>query len=71
MNQFDYVALVMPGRFVIGLSGSLSLYGSAIAIRGELLAKCPKCEARFKMPALWEYGRCDRCQLIFGEMIDY
>ncbi len=37
----------------------------------KLLAKCPKCEARFKMPALWEYGRCDRCQLIFGEMIDY
>jgi len=28
----SYVVLVMPSRLVIGLSGSLSLFGSAIAI---------------------------------------
>jgi hypothetical protein len=34
----------------------------------KLLSKCPQCGARFKIPALWELGRCDRCRLSFGEM---
>ena len=34
----------------------------------KLLAKCLQCEARFKIPALWENGRCDRCSLPFSEM---
>ncbi|MBT9314366.1 TniQ family protein [Leptothoe spongobia] len=34
----------------------------------KLLAKCSNCEARFKIPALWEDGRCNRCRMSFGEM---
>jgi hypothetical protein len=37
----------------------------------RLLSKCPKCGARFKVPALWEDGCCDRCRLPFGEMAEY
>ena len=37
----------------------------------KLLAKCPKCEARFNIPALWEDGRCDRCRTTFGELAAY
>jgi uncharacterized CHY-type Zn-finger protein len=37
----------------------------------RLLAKCPKCNARLKIPALWEFGCCDRCQLSFGDMMRY
>lgn len=35
----------------------------------KLLSKCPKCEASFKMPALWETGDCHRCQIPFSEMV--
>ncbi|PSB34853.1 TniQ family protein [Chlorogloea sp. CCALA 695] len=35
----------------------------------RLLSKCPKCEARFKIPALWEDGCCNRCRLPFGNMV--
>ncbi|NDJ24445.1 hypothetical protein GS682_22935 [Nostoc sp. B(2019)] len=34
----------------------------------KLLAKCPNCEAFFKMPAVWEYGCCHRCRTPFTEM---
>ena len=37
----------------------------------RLLSKCPRCNARFKMPALWEHGCCDRCRLSFTEMAEY
>ena len=37
----------------------------------KLLAKCPNCEARFKMPALWDDERCDRCRLLFTEIAEY
>lgn len=37
----------------------------------RLLSKCPKCNARFKIPALWEHGYCDRCRLSFAEMAEY
>ncbi|BAU67097.1 hypothetical protein STA3757_45060 [Stanieria sp. NIES-3757] len=37
----------------------------------RLLSKCPKCNARFKMPALWEHGCCDRCRLSFEKMASY
>lgn len=35
----------------------------------KLLSKCPKCEAPFKMPAVWEDGVCYRCQTPFAEML--
>ncbi|MEH2457856.1 TniQ family protein [Nostoc sp.] len=34
----------------------------------KLLAKCPNCQAPFKMPALWEDGYCHRCRMLFAEM---
>lgn len=37
----------------------------------RLLSKCPKCEARFKIPALWEFGVCHRCTTPFAEMVNY
>ncbi len=37
----------------------------------KLLSKCPKCGAPFKIPALWEEGTCQRCQLRFLEMAQY
>jgi hypothetical protein len=37
----------------------------------RLLSKSPRCGARFKIPALWEDGCCDRCRLPFGDMSGY
>lgn len=34
----------------------------------KLLCKCPNCGARFAIPSLWEFGRCDRCGLDFSAM---
>ncbi|ACK69430.1 conserved hypothetical protein [Gloeothece citriformis PCC 7424] len=36
--------------------------------RLKLLSKCPQCGKKFKIPALWEFGECDRCRLLFREM---
>ncbi len=35
----------------------------------RLLSKCLKCGARFKIPALWEQERCDRCRFPFEEIV--
>jgi hypothetical protein len=35
----------------------------------SLLSECPNCGARFKIPALWVDGRCQRCFLPFREMV--
>lgn len=37
----------------------------------KLLSKCPNCGKKFKIPAFWEFGECDRCRLSFGEMAAY
>lgn len=37
----------------------------------RLLSKCPKCGARFKIPALWEEGLCKRCFTKFGNMAQF
>jgi len=34
----------------------------------KLLSKCSVCEAKFKVPALWEYGCCSRCRMPFSEL---
>lgn len=34
----------------------------------SLLSECPNCGARFKVPALWADGWCQRCFAGFGEM---
>jgi hypothetical protein len=34
----------------------------------RLLSECPKCGARFKVPALWVDGWCQRYFTSFGEM---
>ncbi|WP_017292389.1 TniQ family protein [Geminocystis herdmanii] len=34
----------------------------------KLLCKCPNCGAKFKIPSLWDFGKCDRCGLGFCEM---
>lgn len=34
----------------------------------KLLSKCPNCEAKFKIPALWEDGTCLRCRIPFYEL---
>ncbi|ABA20776.1 conserved hypothetical protein [Trichormus variabilis ATCC 29413] len=36
-----------------------------------LLSECPNCKARFKVPALWVDGWCNRCFLRFEEMAKY
>jgi len=36
----------------------------------RLLSECPNCGARFKVPALWVDGWCQRCCMPFGEMVD-
>ena len=36
----------------------------------RLLSECPKCGARFKIPALWLDGHCHRCFMNFAEMRD-
>ncbi|MCC5638709.1 TniQ family protein [Nostoc sp. CHAB 5844] len=35
----------------------------------SLLSECPNCGERFKVPALWVDGWCQRCFLGFGEMM--
>ncbi|WP_036484423.1 transcriptional regulator [Myxosarcina sp. GI1] len=37
----------------------------------KLISKCPNCRAKFKMPALWEYGCCHRCRLPFAAIAQY
>jgi TniQ len=34
----------------------------------SLLSECPNCGARFKIPALWADGWCQRCFTTFAEM---
>ncbi|MBD2438100.1 TniQ family protein [Nostoc sp. FACHB-110] len=36
-----------------------------------LLSECPNCGARFKFPALWVDGYCQRCFMRFVEMVNY
>jgi len=36
----------------------------------SLLSECPNCGARFKVPALWVDGWCQRCFLRFEEMVN-
>ena len=35
----------------------------------RLLSECPNCGARFKVPALWVDGLCQRCFMGFEEMV--
>jgi hypothetical protein len=37
----------------------------------SLLSECPNCGARFKVPALWVDGWCQRCFSPFGEMVEH
>ncbi len=37
----------------------------------RLLSECPNCKARFKIPALWVDGHCQRCFMTFPEMAKY
>ncbi|MFN6471054.1 MAG: TniQ family protein [Nostoc sp. SerVER01] len=37
----------------------------------HLLSECPNCGARFKIPALWIDGHCQRCFMRFTEMGNY
>lgn len=37
----------------------------------KLISQCPNCRARFKSPALWEFGCCHRCRLPFGEIATF
>ena len=37
----------------------------------RLLSECPNCGARFKIPALWVDGWCQRCFMTFAEMSKY
>ena len=37
----------------------------------RLLSECPNCGARFKLPALWVDGWCQRCFMTFAEMAKY
>ncbi len=37
----------------------------------RLLSECPNCGARFKIPALWVDGWCQRCFMVFEEMTKY
>lgn len=34
----------------------------------KLLSKCPNCEAKFKIPAMWEHGCCSRCHIPLEQM---
>ncbi|MEH2379858.1 MAG: TniQ family protein [Nostoc sp.] len=36
-----------------------------------LLSECPNCGARFKIPAVWVDGWCQRCFLSFADMVKY
>ncbi|MBE9224009.1 TniQ family protein [Phormidium sp. LEGE 05292] len=37
----------------------------------RLLSKCPNCDKKFDIPALWEEGVCQRCRMEFKEMARY
>jgi hypothetical protein len=37
----------------------------------SLLSECPNCGARFKIPALWVDGWCQRCFMTFADMTTY
>lgn len=37
----------------------------------SLLSECPNCGARFKVPALWIDGWCQRCFMTFADMTKY
>ncbi|MDB9376442.1 hypothetical protein [Nodularia sphaerocarpa] len=37
----------------------------------SLLSECPNCGARFKVPALWVDGWCQRCFMPFGDMVGF
>ena len=37
----------------------------------SLLSECPNCGARFKVPALWVDGCCQRCFMTFADMTKY
>jgi hypothetical protein len=37
----------------------------------RLLSECPNCGARFKIPALWIEGICQRCFTTFAQMTEY
>ena len=37
----------------------------------RLLSECPNCGARFKIPALWVEGICQRCFTTFAQMAEY
>ncbi|MFM6423793.1 TniQ family protein [Planktothrix sp.] len=37
----------------------------------RLLSECPNCKARFKIPALWVDGWCQRCFMTFPEMVKH
>lgn len=37
----------------------------------RLLSECPNCGARFKVPALWVDGHCQRCFMTFAQMTKY
>ncbi len=36
-----------------------------------LLSECPNCGARFKVPAVWVDGWCQRCFLTFADMVKH
>lgn len=37
----------------------------------KLLSKCPRCEAKFKIPSLWQEGICSRCKLAFSQIASF
>ncbi|MBD2107040.1 TniQ family protein [Nodosilinea sp. FACHB-13] len=37
----------------------------------KLLTKCPNCEAKFKVPTLWECDYCSQCHLSFEKMKEF
>ena len=37
----------------------------------RLLSECPNCKAWFPIPAKWVEGACQRCFILFGEIIEY
>lgn len=37
----------------------------------HLHTECPNCKAKFKIPALWSDGHCQRCFMTFGKMSQY
>ncbi len=37
----------------------------------HLHTECPNCKAKFKIPALWVDGHCQRCFMTFAQMAQY